>query len=97
MTATCGHKTLTATRFYWQDFNDHARPLSGSKKQPKGDIKMKTIQKVSIADCDGGGWQYVVCENNNINDDAVWCDTIEEAEDLLTEQAGIEDYYGEDI
>jgi hypothetical protein len=56
---------------------------------------MKTIQKISIADCDRGtdddgnftddGFQYVVCEDNDIDLAIEYCDTLEEAERVLIE------------
>lgn len=56
---------------------------------------MMTIQKIRMADCDRGtdyngnytddGYQYVVCEDNDINRAVEYCDTMEEAERVLSE------------
>lgn len=57
---------------------------------------MLTIQRVRIADCDrettadgqfaDDGYQYVLCEDNDINKDIEWFDTPAEAEQALREE-----------
>jgi hypothetical protein len=41
---------------------------------------MTTIQKVRNADCDGGGWSWVVCDDNDVTANAEWFDTEAEAD-----------------
>ena len=46
---------------------------------------MITIQTITLADFDGGGKAYVVCEDNDINQAYEQFDTLAEAEDLVKE------------
>lgn len=47
---------------------------------------MRTIIKARNADCDGGGWSYVVCDDFDINKNSDWYDTMEEAEKAIAEK-----------
>lgn len=47
---------------------------------------MITIQKIRNADCDGGGWAWVVCEDNDIISQAYeYFDNLEDAERKVKE------------
>lgn len=46
---------------------------------------MITIQKIRNADCDGGGYSYVVCEDNDIKQAYEYFDNLKDAEKKLKE------------
>ena len=45
---------------------------------------MKTIIKIRLADCDGGGYSYVICDDHNINTEYSRHNTEKQAEKALS-------------